>query len=158
MSMKIRDMMIREVITVDSDYTIKHAVNIMNRGEIGCVVVLENGRVAGIMTERDVLKRVVAVSKDPEKTFVKEIMSMPIFVVNPEVTLEDAVMLMFKHKIKKLPVLENRDGNDELVGLVTLTDIARVQSNLIMQLMEHFKMTGEAPPKSMEKVMNYYIV
>ncbi|MFA9496848.1 MAG: CBS domain-containing protein, partial [Candidatus Bathyarchaeota archaeon] len=42
--------MIREVITVNSDYTIKHAVNIMNRGEIGCVVVLENGRVAGIMT------------------------------------------------------------------------------------------------------------
>jgi CBS domain-containing protein len=156
--MKIRDMMIRQVITVDKDYTIKHAVNIMNRGGIGCVIVLENMRVAGILTERDILKRVVAVAKDPEKTFVREVMSMPVFVADPDITLEDAVKLMFKHKIKKLPVLENRGGNDELVGLVTLTDIARIQSNLIEQLMEHFERVGEAPPKSMEKVMNYYIV
>jgi signal-transduction protein with cAMP-binding, CBS, and nucleotidyltransferase domain len=112
----------------------------------------------GILTERDILKRVVAVAKDPEKTFVKEVMSTPVFIVDPDITLENAVKLMFKHKIKKLPVLENQDGKNVLVGLVTLTDIARVQSNLIEQLMEHFQRKGEAPPKSMEKVMNYYIV
>lgn len=156
--MKIREIMIRHVITVDSDYTVKLAANIMNRSGIGCVVVIEDGRVSGMLTERDILKRVVAVAKDPEKTFVREVMSTPVFVVEPDIQLEDAVRLMFKHKIKKLPVLENREGSDELVGLVTLTDIARVQSNLIEQLMEYFKGEGEAPPKSMEKVMNYYIV
>jgi CBS domain-containing protein len=156
--MKIREIMIKQVITVDSDYTVKHAVNIMNRAGIGSVIVLEEGRVVGILTERDILKRVVALAKDPEKTFVQDVMSMPVFVVDPDVTLEEAIKLMFKHRIKKLPVMENHCGKDKLVGLVTLTDIARIQSNLIEQLMEHFKQEGENPPKSMEKVVNYYIV
>ena len=158
MSMKIRDLMIGKVITVDSDYTVKHATDIMNRCGIGSVVVLEKERVAGILTERDILKRIVAVAKDPEKTFVREIMSRPVIVVGPDVVLENAVMLMFKHKIKKLPVIESRRGKEELVGLVTLTDIARVQTNLIRQLREHFEREGKTPPKSMGKVMNYYIV
>jgi CBS domain-containing protein len=156
--MKIREIMIKHVITVDSDYTVKHAVNIMNRVGIGSVIVLEEGRVVGILTERDILKRVVALAKDPEKTFVQDVMSMPVFVVDPDVTLEEAIKLMFKHRIKKLPVMENHCGKDKLVGLVTLTDIARIQSNLIERLMEHFKQEGENPPKSMEKVVNYYIV
>jgi len=158
MSMKIRDLMIGKVITVDSDYTVKHAADIMNRCGVGCVVVLEKERVAGILTERDILKRIVAVAKDPEKTFVREIMSRPVIVVGPDAVIENAVMLMFKHKIKKLPVMERRRGKEELVGLVTLTDIARVQTNLIRQLREHFEREGETPPKSMRKVMNYYIV
>lgn len=158
MSIIIRDLMIRNVITVDSDYTVKHTADIMNRCGVGCVVVLEKERIAGILTERDILKRIVAVAKNPEKTFVREVMSRPVIVVGPDVALEDAVMLMFKHKIKKLPVMESHRGKEELVGLVTLTDIARVQSNLIGQLREHFEREGETPPKSIEKVMNYFIV
>ena len=158
MSVKIRDLMIREVITVDSYYTVKYAADIMNRYEVGCVVVLEKERVVGILTERDILKRMVAVARDPEKTFVREVMSRSVIVVGPDVALEDAIMLMFKHKVKKLPVMESHNGKEELVGLVTLTDIARVQTNLIRQLGEHFEREGETPPKSMEKVINYYIV
>jgi CBS domain-containing protein len=158
MSAKIRDLMIKKVITVDSDYTVKHAADIMNRYEVGCLVVLEKERVVGILTERDILKRMVAVARDPEKTFVGEVMSRPVIVVGPDVSLEYAVMLMFEHKIKKLPVMESHNGKEELVGLVTLTDIARVQTKLIRQLREHFELEGETPPKSMEKVINYYIV
>lgn len=158
MSMKIRDLMIREVITVESDYTVKHAVDIMNRCGIGCVVVLDKERVVGILTERDVLKRVVAVTKDPEKTFVREIMSRPVIVVGPDTVLEDAIRLMFKYKIKKLPVMEPYQGKEELVGLVTLTDIARIEPKLIEKLRDLFLKGMEAPPHSIEKVMNYYIV
>lgn len=156
--MEIRYLMIRDVITVDSDYTVKHTADIMNRGGIGCVVVLENERVSGILTERDILKRIVAVARDPEETFVREIMSKPVIVVGPNATLEDTVRLMFKHKIKKLPVMERHLGKEELVGLVTLTDIARMQTDLIKELRKLFSREREAPPKSMEKVMNYYIV
>jgi CBS domain-containing protein len=155
--MIIRDLMIREVITVDSDYTVKHTAEIMNRCGIGCVVVLENERVTGILTERDILKRIVAVARDPEETFVSEVMSKPVIVVGPDVTLEDTVRLMFKHKIKKLPVMERHLGKEKLVGLVTLTDIARIQTDLIEKLRNLFSREREAPPKSMEKVMNYYI-
>ena len=158
MSAKIKDLMIRKVITVDSDYTVKHAANVMNRFDVGCVVVVEKERVVGILTERDILKRMVAVARDPEKTFVREVMSRPVVVVGPDVTLDYAIMLMFEHKIKKLPVMESHYGKEKLVGLVTLTDIARVQTKLIRQLKEHFERKGETPPKNMEKVINYYVV
>jgi len=91
---------------------------------IGYVVVLENERVVGIVTERDLLKRIVAATRDPEKTFVREIMSKPVIVVGPDLALEDAVKLMFKHKIKKLPVIGGYPRR--LVGLVILTDVARL--------------------------------
>jgi CBS domain-containing protein len=156
--MKISDIMIKQVITVNSDYTVKHAASIMNRAGIGCLIVLDNKEIVGILTERDILKRVVAIAKDPEKTFVREVMSTPVFVVESDISLEDAIELMFRHKIKKLPVAEKREGKDELIGLVTLTDIARMQSGLIKELMQYFKEEEETPPKSMEKVMNYYIV
>ena len=158
MSLKIKDVMVKNVITVDANYTVKHAAKIMSRFGIGCVVVLENEKVVGIVTERDLLDRVVAVARDPEKTFVREIMSKHVNVVGPDLALEDAVKLMFKHKIKKLPVVEGYRANKRLVGLVTLTDIARLQPKLIEMLKELFAKASEAPPKSMEKVINFYIV
>ena len=157
MSIKIRDVMVKNVITVEADYTVKHAGKIMSRCGIGCVVVLENDRVVGIVTERDLLKRIVAVARDPEKTLVREIMSKPVIAVGPDVALKDAVKIMFKHKIKKLPVVEGNGGNKRLEGLVTLTDIVRLQPQLIEILKELFTQAREAPPKSMEKVINYYI-
>jgi len=158
MIMKIRDVMIKKVVTVDSDYTVRHAARIMNRCGIGCVVVMKKEGVVGMLTERDILKGVVAVARDSEKTFVREVMSRPVIVVEPDTALEDAVRLMFKHRIKKLPVMERHRGKEELVGLVTLTDIARIQPKLIKTLRELFAQGVEAPPKSIEKVMNYYVV
>jgi CBS-domain-containing membrane protein len=85
-------------------------------------------------------------------------MSKPVVTVKPDVELEAAVELMFKHRIKKLPVVEEREGKSVLVGLVTLTDIARLHPALIETLKKLFQMVGEAPPKSIEKVIGYYIV
>lgn len=158
MPLKIRDVMAKNVITVDANYSVKHAAKIMNRYEIGCLVVMEKKAVVGIVTERDLLKKIVTEDRDPEKTFVKEIMSRPVIVVGPDMVLEDAVRLMFKHKIKKLPVMERFQGEEKLVELVTLTDIARFQPKLIETLKEIFAREREAPPKRMEKVINYYIV
>ena len=158
MSFTIRDAMVRSVVTVEPDCTAKHAVNIMNRFEIGCLVVVEEGRVVGIMTERDVLVRVVAEERDPEETLVRDIMSRPVIVGGPDTPLEEAVKMMMKNRIKKLPVMERFRGVERLVGLVTLTDIARVQPKLIEKLKELFEQEHEELPKRMEKVVNYYIV
>jgi CBS-domain-containing membrane protein len=68
------------------------------------------------------------------------------------------VKLMVKNRIKKLPVMERFRGVERLVGLVTLTDIARVQPRLIETLKELFEQEHEELPKRMEKVVNYYIV
>ena len=130
----------------------------MNRCEIGSLIVLENGAVAGIVTERDMLRKIIDGGRDLEKTMVREIMSRPVIVVSPETPLEEAVTFMVKYKIKKLPVMERIKGEERLVGLVTLTDIARFQPKLMETLKELFAKEREIPPKRMEKVINYYIV
>lgn len=150
--------MVRNVIATRVDRTVKSAASLMSQFDIGCLVVLEDDNIVGMVTERDILKRVVAVALDPEKTMVEEIMSKPPIIVGSTIPLEDAVKLMFEHKIKKLPVVEPVLERRKLVGLVTLTDIARIQPKLIETLKELFAQTSDTPPKSMKKVINYYIV
>ncbi|MEM3442231.1 MAG: CBS domain-containing protein [Candidatus Bathyarchaeia archaeon] len=151
-SLKVEDVMIKEVITIDENSTVKEAAEIMNKFEIGCLIAVRKGKAMGIITERDLLKRVVAEARDANKTKVKDVMSSPLIVVEPGMDLEEAVKLMFQMKIKKLPVVEGK----RLVGLITLTDIARFQPQMI-KLLKQLAMK-HAPPKSMKKVLDYYIV
>jgi len=150
--LKVRDVMVREVITVDENSTVKEAVDIMNEFQVGSLIALEKGKALGIVTERDFLKRVIAGAKDVVNTKVKEIMTTPLVVVEPDTDLEEAMKLMFQKKIKKLAVV---DAN-KLVGIVTLTDIARFQPQMIRMLKQ--LTAKQAAPKSMQKVIDYYIV
>jgi len=150
--LKVRDVMVREVITVDENSSVKEAVDTMNEFQIGSLIVLERGKAKGIVTERDFLGRVIAEAKDVMNTKVKEIMTTPLVVVEPSTDLEEAVKLMFRNKIKKLAVV---DAN-KLVGIVTLTDIARFQPQMIRMLKQ--LTAKQETPKSMQKVINYYIV
>lgn len=152
MSLKVEDVMIKEVITIDENSSVKEAAEIMNKFEIGCLIAVKKGKAVGIVTERDLLKRVVAEAKNANKTKVKDIMSSPLVVVEPNMDLEEAVKLMFQMKIKKLPVVAEK----RLVGLVTLTDIARFQPQMI-KILKQLAMKQTAP-KSMKKVIDYYIV
>ncbi|NWG11655.1 CBS domain-containing protein [Candidatus Bathyarchaeota archaeon] len=152
MSLKVEDVMIREVITIDENSSVKEAAEVMNKFEIGCLIAIRKGKAMGIITERDLLKRVVADVKDTTKTKVKDIMTSPLVVVEPAMELEEAVKLMFQMKIKKLPVVDGK----RLVGLVSLTDIARFQPQMIKILKQlAIKQTA---PKSMKKVIDYYVV
>ena len=150
--LKVRDVMVREVITVDENSTVKEAVDTMNEFQIGSLIVLERGKAMGIVTERDFLRRVIAGAKDVMNTKIKEIMTTPLVVVEPSTDLEEAMKLMFQNKIKKLAVV---DAN-KLVGIVTLTDIARFQPQMIRMLKQ--LTSKQAAPKSMRKVIDYYIV
>jgi len=150
--LKVRDVMVREVITVDENTTVKEAVDTMNQFQVGSLIILERGKAKGIVTERDFLKRVIAEGKDVKTTKVKEIMTTPLVVVGPSTDLEEAVKLMFQSKIKKLAVVEA----NKLVGIVTLTDIARFQPQMIRMLKQ--LTTKQETPKSMQKVIDYYIV
>lgn len=150
--LKVRDVMVREVITVDENSSVKEAVDIMNEYQIGSLIVLEQGKAKGIVTERDFLRRVIAEKKDVVNTKVKEIMTTPLVVTESGMDIEEAVKLMFQNKIKKLAVV---DAN-KLVGIVTLTDIARVQPQMMKILKE--LTTKQETPKSMQKVIRFYIV
>ena len=152
LSLKVEDVMVKEVMTIDENTTVKEAAEVMNKFEIGCLIAVRKGKAMGIITERDLLKRVVAEAKDATKTNVKDVMSSPLVVVEPSMDLGEAVKLMFQMKIKKLPVVDGK----RLVGLITLTDIARFQPQMIKILKQLAE--KQAAPKSMQKVIDYYVV
>ena len=154
--MNVKDIMVEEVITVEVDSSVKDAVKLMNKHEIGCLIVEEGEKVVGIVTERDFLKRIIEDSKDPEKTKISEIMSNPLIVGSVDMKIEDVIKQMFTWKIKKLPIVEN----GHLVGLVTLTDIARIAGveSLIIKIVKDLRKDGLfPPPKRMMKIFDYYI-
>ena len=152
MSLKVEDVMVKEVITIDQNSTVKEAAEVMNKFEIGCLIAVRKGKAIGVITERDLLKRIVAEARDATETKVKDVMSSPLVVIEPSVELEEAVKLMFQMKIKKLPVVDGK----RLVGLITLTDIARFQPQMIKLLKQLAK--RQTAPKSMKKVIDYYVV
>jgi CBS domain-containing protein len=151
-ALRIADVMVKEVITIDARLTVKEAADIMNKFEIGCVIAVRKGKAMGILTERDLLKRVVAEGRDASKIKVKDVMTSPLVVTESDMDLGEAVRLMFKMKIKKLPVVDGK----KLVGLVSLTDIARFQPQMITILKQ--LAARQATPKSMQKVIDRYVV
>ncbi len=151
-TLRVEDVMVKEVIKINEDVTTDEAARLMNKNEIGCLIVVKKGKVSGILTERDLLKRVVAEAKDASKLRVRDVMTSPLVVAEPKMDLGEAVRLMFQMKIKKLPVVEDK----RLIGLVSLTDIARFQPQM-MVLIKQFA-ANQTTPKSMQKVIDRYIV
>jgi len=152
--LKVEDVMVEEVITVEADVPVMEAVKLMNVHEIGCLIVTKSGKPIGILTERDLLKRVLAESRDPEKTEICEVMSAPLMFVDPKIDIEDAVRFMFKVKIKKLPIVKR----GKLIGLVTLTDLVRFQPQMVSILKRLSTMDFPSPPRRLRKVIDYYVV
>jgi CBS domain-containing protein len=119
--MEIRKIMVKKVKTIPIDASVQKAVKIMNKNRINCLVVTYDKRVAGIITERDLLERVLEKGKDPKKIEVSEIMTRKVLVGKPTMEIVEASKFMFENNVKKLPIMEK----NRLVGIVTLTDIAR---------------------------------
>ena len=151
MSVRMRDLMVRKVITAPKNSTVEEAVKLMNEHEIGCLIVTEESRAVGILTERDLLKRVLAKSENLKRTRVEDVMSAPLISVEPDVQIGDASRLMFEKNIKKMPIIKK----DKLLGLVTLTDILRIQP----QLIKMYKIfSAGLAPRRIKKVFDYYLL
>lgn len=121
MSLKVEDVMVKDIITIDASASVREAAETMNKYDIGCLIVVNGRKPVGIVTERDMLKRVLLQQRDPRKTSVNNIMSRPLIVSTPKTEIRDAVRVMNERRIKKLPVIEERN----LLGLVSLTDVVR---------------------------------
>lgn len=121
MSLQVKDVMVTNIITIEAEATVKNAVELMEKHDIGCLIVINYGNPIGIVTERDMLKKVLLLRRDSGKTKVGNVMSAPLITSHPQTDIRDAVRLMNERRIKKLPVLE--DG--KLIGLVSLTDVMR---------------------------------
>ena len=129
MPLRVEDVMVENVISVPERATVKEAAELMDKHEIGCLIVVKNGKPVGIVTETDMVKRVILGPVDPENTMVRKIMSRPLVVVGTQISIEEASKIMRERKIRKLPVIEK----GRLVGLITTIDIVR--SPEVMKLM-----------------------
>lgn len=108
-------------LTLDSSSKVKEAARGMERCGCGCCLVESNGKIIGIVTERDIVRRVAAKGLSLAKTSVKEIMSSPLIVIDPDASIETACKIMAKNGLRRLPVV----GEKGLLGIITITDVAR---------------------------------
>ena len=150
-SLRAVDVMVKKVITISEESSVKEAAEVMNRFEIGSIIVVKKGMATGIITERDLLKHIVAKERNAKNIRARDIMSTPLVSITCETELEKAALLMFQKKIKKLPVVDQ----ERLVGIISLTDIARSESMMgfLQKLAERLD-----PPKNIKKVLSSYIV
>lgn len=124
---KIGDIMRKAVITAKKNDTIDKIAKIMAKAEIGGLVVIDQGKVVGILTEKDIVKNVLAKDKNAKKVKVKDIMKHPVRTVLPETDIEKAIEIMRDLNIERLPVVKG----GKLIGLVTVRDITRVEPALL---------------------------
>ena len=127
-----REILVREVMssrprTGSPDMTVKEAAALMLREGVGSLIVLEEGEPVGILTERDIRDKVVAVGKTPSKTKVEKVMSSPVVTITPGSNVSIAAKRMSDLHLRRLPVVED----DKLVGMLTEKDILKLSPSLI---------------------------
>lgn len=137
--MQVKDIMNTDVKTITPDSTVQKAAKKMDEFGIGSLIVVKDGKLAGIVTERDILENVVAKAKLSSQVMVKDIMTKEVIMVRPDMEVEDASEIMMEKKIKKLPVIKD----DSLIGIITATDIVTAQPMLMQQLSELMMVPGK---------------
>ncbi|MBW3592910.1 MAG: CBS domain-containing protein [Actinobacteria bacterium] len=118
---QIRDLMTENPTTCERSTTAVDAARVMASEDVGPVPVVEGGRLVGIVTDRDLVVRILAEGKDPSSTTIGEIASSDLVAVQPDDELEQAERLMAERQVRRLPVVEG----DRLVGIIAQADIAR---------------------------------
>jgi len=115
----VREAMSKDVKVVRPDSSVREVVAIMNKFDIGSIVVVQGDRPVGIITERDILRRIVEPCLAPETLTARQVMSSPVLTIKETASIDEAAKLMAKKGVKKLPVMDNQ----KLVGIVTFSDI-----------------------------------
>lgn len=120
--MKAHEIMTKDVLSVNESTSVKEAVRIMARHNIGALIVQTPRPTFGIFTQGDLLSRVVAEGKDLEKTKIKEVMTESVQCAQAEDSIDDLVRIMYEENVRYLPVMDGR----KLVGLISTVDLFKV--------------------------------
>ena len=113
-----------DVLRIEAGASVFEAVKLMVEANVASLLVTEGGEIAGIVTERDYLRRVALEGRTDKETAVREIMSAPLIVATPQTTVDECMALMTDRRIRHVPVI---DG-DELVGIVSIGDVVKFKS------------------------------
>lgn len=117
--------MIKDVAKLPGNENITTLLDLIFKKKIGSVIITENGKSAGIITERDIMREIIEKGKDPQNTKVKEIMSSPLITISPETKINEANNMMIENNIRYL-VIRDENNPDEIAGIISNTDILRL--------------------------------
>jgi CBS domain-containing protein len=140
--MLVKEIMTGDVKTIAPEATIQEAAAAMSGFGIGCLVVSKDDALSGIITERDIIARVVSADKTASKTRVSSTMTKDLYLIKSDATVEEAAELMTERRIKKLPVVEGTT----LVGIITMADVVACEPKLIEGLAKIFLMPKKCKP------------
>ena len=114
-----------EVLAIEADASVFEAIKRMVEANVGALLVTDKGEIAGIVTERDYLRQVTLKGRTDKETAIREIMSSPLIVATPQMTIDECMALMTDRRIRHVPVVE--DG--QVVGIVSIGDVVKFKSN-----------------------------
>ena len=122
MGTKISDVMTSNPCAIDADKTVEYAAQMMRDEDVGFAPIVENDRMVGALTDRDIAVKVVAEGRDPQTTSVLDVASKALVTVQPDEDLDEALKLMAQHQLRRIPVVEK---GTRLVGVLAQADVAR---------------------------------
>lgn len=127
--------MTKGVIYVRPNDNVQRVAELMRKNDIDSVIVMDKGRGIGIVTDRDIIAKIVANGKDPRGITVSRIMTTPLITINPEADIDDAARKMRDRNIRRLIVTKN----DRIIGILSEFDLIRVEPALHLLILEHSK-------------------
>jgi len=120
--MKVSTLMTQPVLGIDGNLSAQESAEMMGKAHVGALLVKRNNENIGIVTERDIMSKIIAVRGDLEKTKAKEIMSTPVVTVDKDMDAEDALRTMVKTKVRRLLITDK----GKIVGIFTTSDVTKL--------------------------------
>jgi CBS domain-containing protein len=139
MALKVRDTMTGSPRSIDASTSVVEAAQLMREGHIGSLPITADEQLVGMITDRDIAMRVVAEAADHTNTSVGDVSSRDLVTVEPDEDLDEALQLMARHQVRRLPVVEN----GRLVGIVAQADIALSENEKTAKLVEAISAPSE---------------
>ncbi|GIU69720.1 MAG: hypothetical protein KatS3mg002_0956 [Candidatus Woesearchaeota archaeon] len=136
---KVIDIMTNKPVVADKDASLKEAANIMLQNNVNSLLITESDKAIGIITDEDLVRKVIAKGLDPRKTKIKDVMETELITISPEKDIYDAMKIMRDHNIRQLPVIEK----NKLVGFLTAKDILKIQPELFDIYIERYELREE---------------
>lgn len=131
-SLKVKDYMIKQLITFGKNDSVAEISQSMAEHSISCVIIMEKGKPIGVITERDIIKKVVSKKMVIDGMKAKEVMSTRLFTVGEDENIFNIAKIMEKNHIRRLPVINGK----KLVGLITQTDLVKAMSDIAIKMNE----------------------
>ena len=128
--MIVEEIMSDEVHTISPEMTVKQAAEAMSNKKIGSLIVIDDTKLRGIITERDIMIKVVSAGKDAGKMKIKDVMTRDVIYIEPTSDVDEAAQKMVDNKIKKLPVV----SDNRLIGIITAMDIVTAEPKITEQV------------------------